>query len=105
MRRRPVALQEVSHLKLANKVAVITGAARGIGRACAERLLADGCRVLIADIDTAALATTLDELRKISNEVIQVQADVSRRSDVENSVHAAVERFGRLDIMMYNARV
>jgi glucose 1-dehydrogenase len=48
-------------LKLANKVAVITGAARGIGRACAERLLADGCRVVIADIDTTTLATTLDE--------------------------------------------
>ena len=92
-------------MKLVNKVAVITGAARGIGRACAERLLADGCRVVIADIDAATLATTLGELRKISNEVIQVQADVSRRSDVENSVHAAVERFGRLDIMINNAGI
>lgn len=82
-------------MKLANKVAVITGAARGIGRACAERLLADGCRVVIADIDTTTLATTLDELRKISNEVIQVQADVSQRSHVEKTVQAAVERFGQ----------
>src|ERR1700685_2613058 len=93
------------HLKLSNKVAVITGAARGIGRACAERLLADGCRVVIADIDTATLATTLDELRKISKEVIQVQADVSRQSEVEYSVKAAVERFGRLDIMINNAGI
>ena len=61
--------------------------------------------MVLADIDTAALTGTLDELRKISNEVIHVEADVSRQSHVENSVRAAVERFGRLDIMINNAGI
>ena len=92
-------------MKLTNKVAVITGAARGIGRACAERLLAEGCKVVIADNDTARLQATLKELQTGSVPVVAVEADVSRRADVEKAVRAAVEQYGRIDIMINNAGI
>lgn len=92
-------------MKLSNKVAVITGAAKGIGRSCAERLLVDGCKLVIADIDGPQLAATLTHLKRTSSNVVAVEADVSRRADVDNAVRAAVEHFDRLDIMINNAGI
>ncbi len=92
-------------MKLLNKVAVITGAARGIGRACAERLLAEGCKLVIADNDTERLNATFKELQTGSAPVVAVEADVSRRADVDKAVRAAVEHHGRIDIMINNAGI
>ena len=92
-------------MKLSDKVSVITGAARGIGQACAARLLAEGCKLVIADIDGPQLAATLADLKKTSPNVFAVHADVSRRADVDTAVRTAVEHFGRLDIMINNAGI
>lgn len=91
-------------MKLENKIAIITGAARGIGKACAERLLEDGAKVVIADIDTATLNATAAE---IGNEefVHVVPTDVASVDDINALVAAAVERFGRVDIMVNNAGI
>jgi NAD(P)-dependent dehydrogenase (short-subunit alcohol dehydrogenase family) len=86
------------------KVAAITGAARGIGRACAERFLDDGARVVISDVDTGALARTASELGS-RGELRAVTCDVARRADVEKLVATARDEFGRLDIMVNNAGV
>ena len=91
-------------MKLENKVAVVTGAARGIGRACAERLLSDGARVVIADIDVDRLAKTTDEIGTSDN-VLAVAADVSKKSDIDHLITQAVERFGSIDIMVNNAGI
>lgn len=91
-------------MKLEGKIAVITGAARGIGRACAERFLADGAKVVVADIDEARLAETATAIGTRDN-VHVVVTDVSKKEQVEALIAAAVERFGRIDIMVNNAGI
>src|ERR1700741_1196196 len=91
-------------MKLSGKVAVITGSARGIGRACAERFLADGCKVVISDVDGAGLAKTAGELGH-PNDLRSVACDVAKRSDVDRLVATAVKEFSRIDIMVNNAGV
>jgi glucose 1-dehydrogenase len=91
-------------MKLSGKVAVVTGAARGIGRACAERFLEEGCKVVIADVDGGNLAKTAAELGH-KDELRAVPCDVAKRSDIDLLVATAVNEFGRLDIMVNNAGV
>ena len=91
-------------MKLRNKIAVITGAARGIGRACAERLLTEGAKVVIADIDSGRLNETAKEIGSSEN-VLAVVTDVSKKEQVEALVTVAVNKFGRVDIMVNNAGV
>jgi glucose 1-dehydrogenase len=91
-------------MKLSGKVAVITGAARGIGKACAERFLSDGVKVVISDIDGEALARAAAELGR-PDDLRAVAADVAKRADIDALVATAVTAFGRLDIMVNNAGV
>jgi len=91
-------------MRLEGKIAVITGAARGIGRACAERLLAEGAKVVIADVDSARLHETASAIGA-PEEVLAVTTDVSKKDQVEALIAAAVERFSRLDIMVNNAGI
>ncbi len=91
-------------MKSSGKVVVITGAARGIGRACAERFLKDGAKVVISDVDGSLLGQTASELGK-PDDLRAVQADVAKRADVERLVAAAVKDFGRLDVMVNNAGI
>lgn len=92
-------------MTLEGKVALVTGAANGIGNAIAERLLADGANVVVLDIERAdreALAAAFN----VTDERIEVVAgDVSRRQDVQAAVGVAVERFGSLDILASNAGI
>jgi NAD(P)-dependent dehydrogenase (short-subunit alcohol dehydrogenase family) len=91
-------------MKLADRVAVITGAARGIGRACAERFLAEGAKVVIGDIDAARLDETAKAIGG-PDRVLAMVADVGKRAEVDALVAAAVKRFGRIDIMVNNAGI
>lgn len=91
-------------MKLSGKVAVITGGARGIGRACAERFLADGAKVVIGDVNADDLAAAAKAIGQPGN-LKTVQTDVSKRADVDRLVATAVEAFGKLDIMVNNAGV
>ena len=91
-------------MKLSGKVAVITGAARGIGKACAQRFLDEGAKVVISDIDAAGLARTASELGR-PNDVRAIEADVAKRADVDRAVATATNQFGRIDIMVNNAGV
>lgn len=91
-------------MRLAGKVAVVTGAARGIGRATVERLLADGASVVASDIDVERL----DEMvaaQGAPDRVLAFRADVAVRAEVVQLVAAAFGRFGRLDIMVNNAGI
>jgi glucose 1-dehydrogenase len=91
-------------MKLSGKVAVVTGAARGIGRACAARFLEEGCKVVMSDIDGGNLAKTAAELGH-PNDLRAVPCDVAKRSDIDLLVATAVNEFGRVDIMVNNAGV
>ena len=91
-------------MKLAGKVAVVTGAARGIGRATGERLLADGAKLVVSDIDIEQLKQTAAEIGS-AEDVLAMRADVSRKSEVDQLIEAAVDRFGAIDIMVNNAGI
>src|SRR5262245_15028535 len=91
-------------MRLADRVAVITGAARGIGRACAKRFLTEGAKVVIADVDSARLQDTAAAIGT-PDKVLAVVTDVSKKDQVDALVHAAVEKFGRIDIMVNNAGI
>ena len=91
-------------MKLAGRVAVVTGAARGIGRATAERLLAEGARVVFSDIDEETLRATATA-QGPADRVFAARADVSRKADMDRLVDAAVDKFGAIDIMVNNAGI
>ncbi len=89
-------------MRLAGKVAVITGGAQGIGFAYARRFLAEGARVVIADVvDSAAAADKL----AAPDRTLGVRTDVSDMASVRAMVDAAVARFGRIDVLVNNAAV
>jgi len=91
-------------MRLKDKVAIVTGAARGIGRATAERLIEEGAKILICDIDEAQLTRTAAELGGEERVLAQL-VDVVNKGHVEQLVEKAVQHFGRLDIMVNNAGI
>ena len=86
--------------RLEGKVAIVIGAARGIGKATALRFVEEGARVIVADTEREAGAATAAELGATFAYV-----DISKLADAEAAVALAVERFGRLDIMVQNAGI
>jgi NAD(P)-dependent dehydrogenase (short-subunit alcohol dehydrogenase family) len=90
---------------LAGRVAVVTGAAGGIGRAMALALGHAGCQVVLADIEVAALDDALGEIRSQGTTAIGVQGDVRSKEDMEALCHQAHARFGPIDIVCLNAGV
>ncbi|MBT5775182.1 MAG: SDR family NAD(P)-dependent oxidoreductase, partial [Dehalococcoidia bacterium] len=87
------------------KVAVVTGAASGMGRAFAERFAQEGMRVVLADVEAPALEATVTEFRQREFDVIGVQADVSNQQAVEDLANQAFEQFGAVHILCNNAGV
>jgi NAD(P)-dependent dehydrogenase (short-subunit alcohol dehydrogenase family) len=91
--------------EFANKVAVITGAASGIGRGIAERCVRERMKVVLADINEKDLASAEDELRALGGTVIGVGTDVSKRGDVEALARKTLEAFGAVHLLVNNAGV
>lgn len=91
-------------MQVKDKVALITGAASGIGRATAELFAREGAAVVIADISEAGLATA-DEVSKSGGRAIFEKCDVTRSEDCKRAVDRAVREYGRLDILFNNAGI
>jgi NAD(P)-dependent dehydrogenase (short-subunit alcohol dehydrogenase family) len=87
-------------MRLANKIALVTGAASGIGRATARMFVREGARVIIADLHGDGAAEVAGEL---GTSAIAISGDVSKPEDAEAMINAAVTRFGRLDVLVNNA--
>ncbi|MCZ6558368.1 MAG: SDR family NAD(P)-dependent oxidoreductase [SAR324 cluster bacterium] len=83
-----------------NQVAIVTGAARGIGFGIARRLGSEGAAVAMLDMDTEQLASAESELRGAGIETLSVAADVTERAAVEGAVAAVLERFGRAGVLV-----
>ena len=90
--------------RLEGKVAVITGAGRGIGAAIARRFAAEGAWVVLNSLSDSA-SKTAEEIIASGGKAIAVQGDVSKADDVAKIIDAATATFGRLDILINNAGV
>jgi len=91
--------------RLTGKSAVVTGAGSGIGRATAELFAREGARLVVTDIQPESLTRLQSELVAAGAEVEAVVGDVSLEADVKQMVQAAVDRYGRLDVMVANAGI
>ncbi|GAA3694094.1 glucose 1-dehydrogenase [Terrabacter ginsenosidimutans] len=89
--------------RLEGRVALVTGAASGIGKATARRLADEGAAVLLTDVNESLGATTTEELRAAGAKVDFLRHDVASEADWEAAVAKAVEEFGGLDIVVNNA--
>lgn len=95
-------------MKLQDKVAVITGGARGIGRAIAERYLAEGACVVVADIDQDAIHTAVNEIRSTLTDPDRLIGDslnVCDRASIDALIRTVTDRWGGIDILVNNAAV
>lgn len=90
-------------MKLAGRVAIITGAASGIGRATANRFAEEGAAVVIADINREGGADCADEITAAGGKAMYIETDVSQEDDLRNMIDSAVRTHGRLDILHNNA--
>ena len=88
--------------RLAGKTAMITGAARGIGRAFGEAYIREGARVAIADIDADR---TRDTVAELGDSALAVHLDVTDQASIDAAVDATVNHFGQIDILINNAAV
>jgi NAD(P)-dependent dehydrogenase (short-subunit alcohol dehydrogenase family) len=92
-------------VRLSGKRAVVTGAGSGIGRAAAVRFAAEGARVAVVDIDSAAAGGTAAAILTSGGEAVAVPADVSVESDVAAAIATAVQEWGGLDVVVANAAI
>lgn len=92
-------------MRLESKTAVITGAGSGVGRASARRFAEEGARVVCADLDGDAAKETVRLIEAAGGTAAAVTADVSSETDVVAMLDAAVERFGRLDVLFNNVGI
>ncbi|HEX6384626.1 MAG TPA: beta-ketoacyl-ACP reductase [Anaerolineae bacterium] len=92
-------------MKLHEKVALITGGASGIGRATAFRFAREGACLVISDVDEEGLKVTREEIEGMGGQAAAVPGSVAQRADVQKMVDTALERFGRLDILINNAGI
>ena len=92
--------------KLQDKVAIITGSRRGIGKGIALAFAKEGCKVVISDyVEDKDGKKTVEEIKKLGSDAIFVKADVSKERDVKNLVDKAVKKFGKLNIIVNNAGI
>ena len=92
-------------LELPERVAIVTGAARGIGFAIAERLSRAGARVVVADLDEEGAMTAGERLREGGAEAVEAVADITKPEEVGAMVERAIDTFGKLDVLVNNAGI
>ncbi|MCL5960055.1 MAG: SDR family oxidoreductase [Chloroflexi bacterium] len=90
-------------MRLQDKVAVITGASSGIGRAAATLFAREGARVVVADIDEVEGHSTVSRVRKQDGQAEFIRTDVSSSKDVQSMVGFTVEKYGKIDVLFANA--
>lgn len=90
---------------LKNKVALVTGARRGIGKGIALVLAKAGAKVIVTDIDEKECQVVLKEIEKLGSQCLAKKVDVTNKKEIEEAVKAAIDKFGKLDILVNNAGI
>jgi len=88
--------------RVQDRVAVITGAANGLGQAIARRLAEEGARVVLGDLDASGLERTVASITSAGGVALPVVGDLTEETPAAQLIHTALERFGRLDILVNN---
>lgn len=92
-------------MKLAGKVALVTGAAQGIGKAVALLLARNGAEIIVSDINLEKAEETAKEVQALGRKALAIKVDVAKLDDVEKMVGAILARFGQVDILVNNAGI
>ncbi len=92
-------------MNLKNKIAIVTGARRGMGRSHALALAKAGAKVMVADISEEDCQKVVDEIKKQGGEALAIKCDVSKKSEIDEMVKKTVEMFGKIDILVNNAGI
>ena len=90
-------------MKLKDKIAIVTGAGRGIGRAAALAFAQEGAHLVLVARSVSEIEAVAEEVRSVGREALPVQTDVANKSDVDSMVQQTLERFGKVDILVNNA--
>ena len=88
--------------RVQDRVAVVTGAAQGLGRAISQRLAQEGAAVALGDVDEAGLARTAESIRALGARVVTVAGDLTEEEPARRLIEVAVERLGRVDVLVNN---
>ncbi|MCE5282121.1 MAG: SDR family oxidoreductase [Deltaproteobacteria bacterium] len=92
-------------MRFKDQVAIITGAAKGIGRSIALALVKEGAKVVLVDVDGDVLRSLQEEIEKRGGQALSVACDISTPSDVERMVEQGLKAFGRIDLLVNNAGI
>lgn len=90
---------------LKGKVAIVTGAAKGMGRAHSLKLAGAGAKVVLADIDLPGCEQVVQEIKKMRGDAIALKCDMSQKKDIDNLIAEAVRQFKKIDILVNNAGI
>ena len=92
-------------MRLQDKVSIITGGASGMGRVAARMFAAEGAKIVVADVTEPAAQSVVDEVTAAGGRATAVAADVSKEADAKRMVEAAIEAYGRVDVLYNNAGI
>ena len=90
-------------MRFKDKVAIVTGAASGMGLLTAQRLAEEGAKVVLTDVNKDAVDAAAEEIRKKGGEAVGLQVDVRSYEQVKDAVALAVEKYGSVDILLNSA--
>lgn len=90
---------------LKDKVAIVTGAAKGMGKAHALKLAQAGAKVAVCDIDIQGCQAVVDEIKKMGVDALAVKCDVSKKNEIDSVISETLKDFGKIDILVNNAGI